>query len=355
MTTVLRSRRPGFTLIELLVVIAIIAVLVAILLPAVQQAREAARASQCKNNLKQIGLGLHNYESTHSFFPPMRFSGAGGVTSGWGLMLLPYVDQGAVYDKMNKDLPWYASDADTPSSPNLRMSQTRVATYRCPSAIERDAFPAPTPAAVALATPTTWPTAPTTTNDLSTANIRRTAASDYITFYSGGGYGRPLLDGNGVMVTTTAEFCLEKSRRIADLTDGLTQIMLIAEGAGRPLHFIRGQQQNGPTTMGSGVASVTIPYANYKYTQPPWGDWGSGPSTAFAFFDATGTDGRVTVGSTGVCAVNCNNLAGIYGFHPQGANIVMADGSVHFLAESIAATIVSQILFINDGKTAKEF
>lgn len=104
------GRRQGFTLIELLVVIAIIAILIALLLPAVQQAREAARRSQCRNNLKQIGLALHNYESTHKVFPPA------GIGYGWcnlgtgtpqiknlnGLtLLLPYLDQVAIKNKLN--------------------------------------------------------------------------------------------------------------------------------------------------------------------------------------------------------------------------------------------------------------
>ena len=98
-------RRRAFTLIELLVVIAIIAILVALLLPAVQQAREAARRSQCKNNLKQSGVALHNYHDVHSQFPAAllnsgRYTGGVGVngevrnTTGW-TMLLPYIDEAA--------------------------------------------------------------------------------------------------------------------------------------------------------------------------------------------------------------------------------------------------------------------
>ncbi|AMV20466.1 DUF1559 domain-containing protein [Planctomyces sp. SH-PL14] len=361
MTREFHSRR-GFTLIELLVVIAIIAVLVAILLPAVQQAREAARASQCKNNLKQIGLALHNYESTHGLFPPMRQTNAGGVSgviNGWGLMVLPFIDQGAIYDKFNMNLPWYASEADTPSSMNLKMSQSRLAVYRCPSAIERDAMPAPTPTAVALEAATTWPTAATSTSDLGVAGIRKTAASDYTALFGGGGYGRPLVDAANVISivagATDPQYTLEKARRIADITDGPTQTFLIVELAGRPLHFIKGKQQNGPTTITGAPTSVTAAYADRKYTQPPWSDWGSGPSNAMAFFDYSGMEGRLTNGASAGCAVNCNNICGIYGFHPQGANVVMCDGSVHFLAEAISASVVSQMMYVNDGRAAKEF
>ena len=102
------TRRRGFTLIELLVVIAIIAILVALLLPAVQQAREAARRSSCKNNLKQIGLALHNYHDTHSVFPPGQirgYSSTGPQECGngfsWGAMLLPFLEEAAVYDGLD--------------------------------------------------------------------------------------------------------------------------------------------------------------------------------------------------------------------------------------------------------------
>ncbi|VAX42649.1 hypothetical protein-transmembrane region and signal peptide prediction, partial [hydrothermal vent metagenome] len=96
------KNRKGFTLIELLVVIAIIAILIALLLPAVQQAREAARRSACKNNMKQIGLALHNYHDTHRVFPPGVIVRPEGTTNihnrlGWGTMILPFMDQAPLY------------------------------------------------------------------------------------------------------------------------------------------------------------------------------------------------------------------------------------------------------------------
>ena len=105
----LRSQRKGFTLIELLVVIAIIAILIALLLPAVQQAREAARRTQCKNNLKQIGLALHNYHDVYKCFPPGRTRNTySGITSAWYTgnyswlpRLLPNIDQAPIYNTID--------------------------------------------------------------------------------------------------------------------------------------------------------------------------------------------------------------------------------------------------------------
>ncbi len=127
-----RSRFPrGFTLIELLVVIAIIAILIALLLPAVQQAREAARRASCKNNLKQIGLGLHNYHSSYNCFPPMICLTFNGIPWGeWGpqARLLPYMDQASLQNLINFSIP-YSSPA------NLPAIGFRVPTYMCPSEV----------------------------------------------------------------------------------------------------------------------------------------------------------------------------------------------------------------------------
>ncbi|HLQ46430.1 MAG TPA: DUF1559 domain-containing protein, partial [Planctomycetaceae bacterium] len=125
-----REHARGFTLIELLVVIAIIAILISLLLPAVQQAREAARRSQCKNNLKQIGLALQNYHSSANRFPPGYVAGATypATSNGWGwsAMILPYLDQAPLYRKINFGLP-----VEHPN--NVTAIQTFVSAYLCPS------------------------------------------------------------------------------------------------------------------------------------------------------------------------------------------------------------------------------
>ncbi len=129
-----RQSRRGFTLIELLVVIAIIAILIALLLPAVQQAREAARRTQCKNHLKQIGIALHNYHDTHSVFPsgwiavnagiPSAHNGTSGV--GWGAMILPQMEQNNVYQLFNSSLPLTAPA-------NAAFLRSQISEYKCPS------------------------------------------------------------------------------------------------------------------------------------------------------------------------------------------------------------------------------
>ena len=135
-------RRGGFTLIELLVVIAIIAILVSLLLPAVQQAREAARKSQCQNNLKQIGLAMHNYQAAHKVFP----FAWGTVGQSWSALLLPQLDQTPMYESLEFDEvcqwpgsstrfdPWRAEiDPGGVDSPNQIACETVISVMRCPS------------------------------------------------------------------------------------------------------------------------------------------------------------------------------------------------------------------------------
>ena len=132
------SKRRGFTLIELLVVIAIMAVLMSLLLPAVQQAREAARMTQSRNNLKQIGLALHNYHDVHLVFPaayladtrhpgrdPDTFDGPNGFA--WGAMLLPYLDQAPLYNQFRFELPCWAPE-------NAAAAETVLPVFMNPSA-----------------------------------------------------------------------------------------------------------------------------------------------------------------------------------------------------------------------------
>lgn len=137
--------RSAFTLIELLVVIAIIAILIALLLPAVQQAREAARRTQCRNNMKQIGLAMHNYHDAHSSFPQLthgaQMEGTNPVSgSGWGrewggasvhTMFLPFVDQTPLYNKYDFNSVWH-SNAN--GDPNRDLVRTKIPAFQCPSA-----------------------------------------------------------------------------------------------------------------------------------------------------------------------------------------------------------------------------
>ena len=206
-----RARR-GFTLIELLVVIAIIAVLIALLLPAVQQAREAARRSQCINNLKQLGLALHNYHDTMTVFPPGWLGVQGGVShmegqSGfaWGAHLLPYMDQAPLYTQINFNL----SCAD---AANTVARQTVLNVFRCPSDPSPNTWALPEEADPThiLAT-------------LPTANyVGSFGSQGFETICVGGAFPAAQCMGDGM-------FFHNSSTRMRDVTDGSSNTIFLGE------------------------------------------------------------------------------------------------------------------------------
>lgn len=207
------NRTRGFTLIELLVVIAIIAVLIALLLPAVQQAREAARRTQCRNNLKQIGLALHNYHDNFQTLPPgwigvtMAQADVSG-TNGWSCFarVLPQIDQSPLYNQINFNVAVGAAA-------NATVRTTMLAAFRCPSDIGPDKW--------------TIPTAGTTTPlaDVAAASYAGVFGKDEVDNCNGLAPGAPC-NSDGV-------FFLNSRIRFADVTDGLSNTLIVGERCSR--------------------------------------------------------------------------------------------------------------------------
>jgi prepilin-type N-terminal cleavage/methylation domain-containing protein len=210
------GKLSGFTLVELLVVIAIIGVMVGLLLPAVQAAREAARRMQCSNNLKQIGLGMHNHHDTFRHLPSnVRPNALSTVRIRWATFLLPYIEQNTLFEQIDQNRNWSDAVAATPGqTPNRTLFGTRIQTYECPSAPNGtiiDGAPAPE----------TW--APIVAN------------GDYAGFYGVSPELQTLglADQASVGVSNGA---LSKTVRLnfRDFTDGLSNTLHLTESAGRP-------------------------------------------------------------------------------------------------------------------------
>jgi len=291
-----RSKPGGFTLVELLVVIAIIGILIALLLPAVQQAREAARRMQCSNNLKQIGLGLHNYLDTHKRFPPSRVrwgSSPDRITHGWCILVAPFLELGTVQDRYDFDVAWF-------DPINEEISQTALDVFLCPSSpsgtqlIENSAWGASTESMVGeyQALAGYWDNVQMTPN-------------------SANGM---LHDANG------------KPR---DVTDGLTNTLCVSELGGRPDYYAAGKK------IGEFPSSI-------EYVK----EWGVWAAPQRIFYTGYTHDGMT---SHGPCSLNCANAEGIYSFHPGGAEVLLGDGSVQFLAETVPVQNVYRMIDPQDG------
>ena len=270
-------RKRGFTLIELLVVIAIIAVLIALLLPAVQQAREAARRSQCKNNLKQIGLALHNYHDTHRVFPFGRSASLGTVAE---VMLLPYIDQAPLYNKFNFSTGFN-------SSPNWDVSLTVLPAYLCPSNPQTEGC--------------NWTGG---TNPAPGSNANEDSARTHYMPISDSGEGRPR-SGSVVMTNGNGMFHFQSKIGTRDIIDGTSNTVAFCEIIGQ-----------GPGRY-DGVAwacySDGIGVANG--INAPWKS-AVGLPLAHTTWDA-------------------GTFSGPASYHEGGCHFVFADGAVRFLSENM--------------------
>jgi prepilin-type N-terminal cleavage/methylation domain-containing protein len=301
MRTDFSDRRGGFTLIELLVVIAIVAVLIALLLPAVQQAREAARRAQCKNNLKQLGLALHNYADVHLVFPPGRVS----FPLVWSAQaqLLPFFEQANLQNACNFKVPPLTFGGSYPqAAANEAFAKTKLALMLCPS-----------------------------DND----NVPNSGFDGGISYPANAGSG---LVNNGSINTTDGVFFSQSSVRFGQLTDGTSNTVAFAE-----------------SLLGDGVDSMP---ANNDYRQRVVQLSGSTPTTIAACGAASapawsGQRGAKWVNGHFADAVynhfyspnakvpDCHNgshnfaLTSARSNHVGGVNVGLCDGSVRFVGDSI--------------------
>ena len=303
-----RSRSRGaFTLIELLVVIAIIAILIALLVPAVQKVREAAARTQCQNNMKQIGIGLHAHHDTFKVLPPGAADTAlpkigvpAGVMHGWAVFILPFVEQQTVKNQYNLNLDWRDPG-------NAAAVRSRIPIFFCPVSGDQmriDTFNS-APFTNIQASISDYAPCNGVDSALATAGLIQT-----VSIYQ------------GVMrVNILATF--------ADIRDGSSNTILIAECAGRPQRWRSTGALSGGRRSGGGWADSEAEYILHGFT----------------------TDGA---SSPGPCAINCTNDNEIFAFHQAGAHCLFGDGSVRMVSTAASIRTVAAMITRIGGEVINE-
>jgi prepilin-type N-terminal cleavage/methylation domain-containing protein len=313
-------RRLGFTLIELLVVIAIIAVLIALLLPAVQQAREAARRSQCKNNLKQLGLGLHNY---HEIYNTLPIAAQQGFQANWRVAIFPQIDQAPLFNQLR-----FGDSFTAPySGQNVVLQGVKIPLYYCPSS-----------ACPKIGTPGSeqcWSGGnPQLADYVGIGGAypdpfgRTTVVSQ--SNYDGGYYGA-----NGLL-------SVSQSNPFSNCTDGLSMTLLVGENSD---FTVSGTNKLDLRSNYYGAWSGFSALAN------PWSgapdSWSTSVTTVRWPINTQGTP----AGAVHTWEANLP----LRSAHTGGAHVLLGDGAVRFLSQNMAMNILLNLSARDDGAVVGEF
>lgn len=332
-------RRRGFTLIELLVVIAIIAVLIALLLPAVQQAREAARRTQCKNNLKQMGLALHNYHDVYNTFPPGVIASSGGWGTSWYMRILPYLDQAPLYNKLtfngaHHGWAWTGSAEGAANGNVLRQVTLNFAL--CPSS----------------------PLNPIANNDLPVTNAQYygiSGAMDGNGFTNPAGSLRPCCDccsgqelvgnvsGVGMLVPTMGI-------NLKDVSDGSSSTMMVGEAS----NFIWNSTGTQRNVQINGAHGIMMGTSRLSTIEGYGGNWARCYNLTTVRYAPNAPVVDQSPAWPGV-GWNFGSNNPLNSPHTGGIHTLLGDGSVRFISDNLDMGTLKKLCSRNDGMSISEF